>query len=87
MKFMVISTYEPGRTLEVRKRRLELGTNLPPGLKVLGMWSDIAGGRGFTLCEGDDPNVLAQGGMAWSDLMSMECVPVIDSEEMLKLIK
>ena len=47
MLFMVIFTWEPGKTEEVIKRRARAED--PEGLKVIGEWADLQGGRAFRL--------------------------------------
>jgi hypothetical protein len=87
MLFMTIYTWEPGQRNELVKRRIEKGRRLHEGVKILGEWTDLGGGRGFLLVESDDPKALMSGTMAWGDLMKMEAVPVIDTEESMKLAK
>lgn len=62
------------------KRRMEKGGNaLSPGIKKIGEWTDLGGGRGFLLVEGDDPNAAITSTMVWSDLMKMEVVPLVET--------
>ena len=87
MLWMSIFTYEPEKRDEVIKRRLEIGTGLPQGLKSIGQWTDLTGGRVFTLIEGaDDPKLLLAAIMAWDDLGKFDNVPVMEVEEVLKLV-
>ena len=87
MLWMSIFTYEPEKRDEVTKRVLEIGTGLPQGLKLIGQWLDLTGGRSFALIEGpDDPKLLMAGVMAWDDLGKFDNVPVMEVEEALKLI-
>ena len=87
MLWMSIFTYEPEKRDEVIKRRLEIGAGLPQGLKSIGEWVDLTGGRGFTLIEGaDDPKLLLAAIMAWDDLGKFDNVPVMEVEEVLKLV-
>ena len=58
MLFMTIYTWEPAQRNELIKRRLEKGLAFPKGLKVIGEWTDLTGGRGFMLFETEDPKVL-----------------------------
>ncbi len=87
MLFMTIYTWEPGQRNEMVKRRLQKGRLIPEGVKVLGEWTDLGGGRGFLLMEANDPKALILGSRAWSDLMKMEAIPVIDTEESMKLAR
>jgi hypothetical protein len=87
MLFMTIYTWEPGQRNELTKRRMEKGRRIREGVKVLGEWTDLGGGRGFLLVESNDPIALMSGTTAWGDLMKMEAVPVIETEELMKLAK
>jgi len=87
MLFMTIYTWKPGQRNELVKRRMEKGMQVREGVKVLGEWTDLGGGRGFLLVESNDPNALMSGTNAWGDLMKMEAVPVIETEELIKLAK
>jgi hypothetical protein len=87
MLFMDIYTWEPGQRNELVKRRMEKGMGLPEGVKVLGEWTDLGGGRGFLLVESNDPKAAIAGTMAWSDLMKIEAVPVIVKADLMKEAK
>jgi hypothetical protein len=87
MLFMVMTSYEPEKRDEVTKRLLDIEGKHPEGMKVIGQWSAIGGGRGFTLAEVDDPKVGLIAAMAWSDLLKFEIVPVIETEEVRKLMQ
>ena len=86
MLFMSIYTYEPEKREAVIKRRAEKGAMAPPGMKIFGEWSDITGGRVFRLVEVDDPRVMLGASAAWADLGKIESVPVMQTEEVMKLV-
>ena len=79
MLFLVIYIWEPEKRDEIIKRRVEKGTMAPEGIKILGEWTDLGGARGFVLYETAEPSIVWT--MAWSDLMSMEVIPVADTEK------
>jgi uncharacterized protein with GYD domain len=87
MLFMTTYTYEPGNRDAVVKRRAEKGMMAPPGMKVIGEWSVVTGGKVFRLVEVDDPRVMAGASAAWGDLGKIETVPVMPSEDMIKLLQ
>ena len=87
MLFMNIYTWEPKQRTEILKRRAERGLALSPGVKLVGEWSDISGSRGFLLVEATDPKALMSSIMAWSHLMKMEIVPIIEAGEIWKGIE
>ena len=86
MLFMTIYTYEAQKRDEVVKRRAEKGAMIPEGMKVVGEWSYIGGGRVFRLVEAEDSKAVSAACFAWSDLGKVEIVPVMETEEVLKLI-
>ena len=87
MLFMSIATYPPERRNEVVKRRAEKGMTTPEGLKIINQWVDISGGRVFTLAEANDTAALLEWNFGYSDLSSTELVPVMESEDVMKLIQ
>jgi hypothetical protein len=87
MLFMSIYTWEPAQRNEIVKRRLEIGLAISKETKVIGEWTDLGGGRGFLLFETGDPKAMIEATMRWSDLIKFETVPVIQTEEVMKLAK
>ena len=65
---------------------MEKGAMVPDGVKVIGEWVDLSGGRSFMVYEGDDPKALAKWGLAWNDLIRDEAVVVMDAEAAMKLL-
>lgn len=84
MLIMDIITWEPDKAEAVLKRSLE--EKIPEGIKVLGEWVDIAGGRAFRLAEVADPKLLVAMTSFWFGFGKKELVPVMESEEMMKLM-
>jgi hypothetical protein len=87
MLFMNIYTWEPSKRNEIIKRRMEIGRGIPKEIKVIGEWTDLSGGRGFLLYEAADPKVSMAATLAWSDLLKFEGIPVIETEEVMELVK
>ena len=85
MLFMSIFTYEPGVRDQVIKRKAEKG-NISQGLKIIGQWSSVSGGRIFTLMEADDIKAVQAAVFEWSDLGKFETHPVLDAEEVMKIL-
>ncbi|MCP4206325.1 MAG: DUF3303 domain-containing protein [Shimia sp.] len=81
MKFLSIYKYKPEQAKDANSRYLESGGKPPEGIKIVGRWHDIGGGRGFTVIETDDPVALSKWSTEWDDLLSLEIVPVIDDQE------
>ena len=84
---MTIYTWEPSKRNEIIKRRLEIGLGIPKEAKVIGAWTDLAGGRAFSVIEAADPKVMVAAAVAFNDLIEVETIPVMDSEELIKVAK
>ena len=66
MIFLTIYRWSPADRKAIIARFMENGGVPPSGVKLLSRWSDVAGGRGFTLTEFDDPVALSAFTYAWS---------------------
>jgi hypothetical protein len=84
MLIMDIATYEPDKAEDVIKRRME--EKIPEGVKLIGEWLDIAGGRAYRLVEVADPRLLFAMTSFWIGFVKKELVPVMGTEEMMKLM-
>jgi hypothetical protein len=82
MLFMNIYSWEPAQRDALIKRRTEKkGPALAEGVKRVYDWFDVGGGRGFMICEANDPKAIMVSVMGWSDLMKCEIVTLLDSTE------
>jgi len=86
MLFMVVFTYEPEDREAVVKRRMKIGQTKIPGMKTIGEWSYLGGGRVFQLVECNDPRSILGASSAWADLGKLEIFPVMETEETMKLL-
>jgi hypothetical protein len=89
MLYMTTVTWEPPQRDAVLKRFATQGAKPSPGVKILGMWGDLNGGRVYELSDwGDvnDPKIYIQASYAWNDLCKIEPVAVMNAEEMMKVI-
>ena len=86
MIFLTIYRWSPENRKAVVARFLENGGVPPPGVKLLSRWTDVAGGRGFTLTESDDPVAVSKFAYGWNDLISFEMIPVINDEQLAKVL-
>ena len=85
MFLMAIFTYEPGQRNEAVIRRMQ-GRALPEGVKLIGEWTELAGGRTFRVVDmPDDPKLGLAATLSWSDIGKMEFIPVMDTEEAVRL--
>jgi hypothetical protein len=86
MIYLTIYRWKPENRKEIVARFMENGGAPPTGVKLLSRWTDLGGGRGFTLTETDDPVALSSFCYVWNDLMSFEIVPVINDEQLAKVL-
>ncbi len=84
MLIMDIITWEPARAEDIIKRRIE--EKIPEGIKVIGEWIDIGGGRAYRLVDVADPKLLFAMTSFWIGFGKKELVPVMGAEEMMKLL-
>ena len=84
MLLMDILTWEPAKGAEVIKRRGE--EKIPQGIKIIGEWIDLGGGRAFRLVEVADPKLLFAMTSFWIGFGKKELVPVMEGEEAMKLM-
>ncbi|MEZ5742123.1 MAG: DUF3303 family protein [Burkholderiaceae bacterium] len=82
MVYLTIYRWRPENRKAIVQRFMETGGVPPPGVKLLSRWTDVAGGRGFSLTEADDPVAASKFAYAWNDLMSFEMVPVVSDEQL-----
>jgi hypothetical protein len=88
MLFICTTSWDPGHANDAIKKRLEMektGDVVPPGVKVVGEWGYIGGGKAFFLAAVDDPSAFMGMCMGWSGVMSMEVVPVLERKDIAKL--
>lgn len=84
MLYMAILTWEPEKTKEVTKTRQ--AEEIPEGIKMMGMWKDLGRGRVFRLFEAIDPKAIFAMSFIWKDLLNIEIIPVMETEELMKLV-
>lgn len=86
MKFMLTFTMKP-ETRDTAIARFQKTAGKPPkGVALLGRWTraDLSGG--FDLLESNDPKAVAEFALAWSDLMEITVVPVLEDEELSQVL-
>ena len=85
--YMNILTWDPEKRDAVIERVKKTGFG-HEGIKVIGTWADVNGGRCFQLSEEPaDPMLGLKANFAWNDLLKIETVPVIEAAELIKLLE
>ena len=86
MRYMVIETFTKGPR-PIYERAARHGRMLPEGLTYLDSWIDAESlDRCFQLMETNDPALFNEWFSHWSDLGTIEVVPVIGSAEASKRV-
>jgi hypothetical protein len=65
------------------KRRMQ-GQALPDGVKAIGEWVEVGGGRVFRIVDIPDAKLGLAAALPWTDIGKLEMIPVMDSEEAAK---
>jgi hypothetical protein len=60
-------------------------TELPAGLKKLGEWGYLGGGKAFVLFDVEDPAALMEMYMPWGDVMKLEAIPVLERKDIAEI--
>jgi hypothetical protein len=86
MLFVSGYTVSPENRNAAQERFKKTGGQPPKGVKMIGRWHSAAGGRGVTVWETDDAQVLAAWVHQWSDLLSFDIYPALDDAGVGKLL-
>jgi hypothetical protein len=86
MIFVSVYTLPPENRTAAQDRFKKSGGQPPKGVKMLGRWHSVEGGRGVTICESNDAQAVAAWAQQWSDLISFDIYPAIDDAGFAKLL-
>lgn len=86
MYYVIMWSYTPDQRDAVNARFLETGAPPPEGVKMVGRWHHIAGGKGVGVAQSDNPEAVGKWLQDWSDLMTCEVYPALDDEAMARVI-
>jgi hypothetical protein len=81
MLFMVIETFLNHDAKAIYGRLRDKGRQMPEGLTFIDSWVSVELGRCFQLMETNEVTLLQRWIAEWSDLMSFEVVPVVQSRQ------
>jgi len=87
MLMLSIFQFDPAMRDAVVRKRLELGPPLKPGVKLIGQWSHVGGGKVFTLLDAEDPTVTYDLMVPYSNLGKFEVFPLMETEAVLEVLK
>jgi hypothetical protein len=86
MIFVSVYSIAPEKRNAAQERFKKSGGPPPKGVKMIGRWHAVGGGRGVTVFEADDAQTAAHWAQQWTDLISFEIYPAIDDAGFAKLI-
>jgi len=86
MKFMITYEIRPENRSASGKRFLETGGGPPAGVTMLGRWHRAAGLAGFVLCESSNAEAIGNWVYEWNDLLNFEVIPVVDDEQVSRIL-
>jgi hypothetical protein len=68
-------------------RFLETGGQPPPGVRLLGRWTQLDLCGGFVLLESEDPHALAAFAHGWSDVVELTIAPVLEDQALSEVLQ
>ena len=86
MLFMITYAFSPGDREKAQERFKKTGGGPPAGAKMLGRWHNVAGLQGFVLAESADAVAIGKWMQEWTDLIDFEVTPVVNDEDVLKVL-
>src|SRR5688572_2209373 len=87
MKFILTFTLPAeARDLAIA-RFLETKGQPPPGVTLLGRWTQLDLCGGFVLLESEDPKALTAFAHGWSDLLELTLAPVLEDQELSEVLR
>lgn len=89
MKFMMTYAFtpQPGTRDETIARFRATGGPAPEGATLIGRWTRADFSGGSVLLETDDPQALTEFSLRWSDVLSLEVVPVLDDAQLAEVLE
>ncbi len=81
MKFITTWSFRSGEIGTAARKFLTEGAPVPEGATILGRWhkADLSGG--FALVESDNATSSYENAVAWSDILELQTVPVLENDE------
>jgi Protein of unknown function (DUF3303) len=80
VRYIVVESFTHGAR-PIYERLAEKGRMMPDGLEYVDSWIDGSLTRCWQLMETEDPALFDEWTANWSDLMTCEIFPVVDSAE------
>lgn len=87
MKFILAFTIPPETRDAAITRFLDTGGQPPPGVTLLGRWTQLDLCGGVALLESEDPHALTAFAHHWSDLLELTLAPVLEDQALSDVLQ
>jgi Protein of unknown function (DUF3303) len=87
MQFILTFTVPPATRDAAMARFLETGGQPPPGVRLLGRWTQLDLCGGFVVLESEDPHALAAFAHGWSDVVELTIAPVLEDQALSEVLQ
>ena len=87
MQFILTFTIPPATRDEATARFLNGGGQPPPGVRLLGRWTQLDLRGGFVWLESEDPQALTAFAHAWSDVVELSLIPVLEDQALSEVLE
>jgi hypothetical protein len=87
MKFILTFTIPPATREKAIARFVDAGGQPPPGVTLLGRWTQLDLCGGFVLLESEDPQALTAFSHEWSDVVELTMAPVLEDQALAVVLK
>jgi hypothetical protein len=87
MQFILTFTLPAATRDAAMARFLETGGQPPPGVTLLGRWTQLDLCGGVVLLESEDPKALTAFAHAWSDVVELTMVPVLEDQALSDVLR
>jgi hypothetical protein len=86
MQFILTFSVPPETRDAAMTRFLETGGQPPPGVTLLGRWTQLDLSGGFALLESEDPTALTAFAHDWSDVVELTIAPVLEDQALSEVL-
>lgn len=86
MVFHITYSIKPGQRNDSQGRFRATGAPPPAGVTMTNRWHSAEGLKGFIIAESSDAEALARWTQSWTDLLTFEIVPVVNDEQLTRVL-
>lgn len=86
MVFHITYKISPEKRNVAQQRFKDTGALPPAGATMTGRWHSVEGLRGFIIAESSDAEAIGRWTQEWTDVLSFEITPVMNDEQVARVI-